>query len=153
MEPKKVCTITASVVKLICYVYYIIFMYHCLDLCRKRKPRKIRRKIGHRRSCELRHHNRWHQILQLVMKNQLVIYRDGNRAGRTRIYVSRIHTREVKPNPYPYPFTLVGTDLYPYPYPPSIRYPTDIRYQPRPLKLQHHSSGNLSQINIPIAFQ
>jgi hypothetical protein len=54
--------------------------------------------------------------------------RDGNRAGRTKIYVSRIHTREVKPNPYP--FTLVGTDLYPYPYPPGMRYPTDIRYPP-----------------------
>jgi hypothetical protein len=54
--------------------------------------------------------------------------RDGNRAGRTRIYGSRIHTHEIKPNPYPYPFTLVGTDLYPYPYPPGIRYPTDIRY-------------------------
>jgi hypothetical protein len=56
--------------------------------------------------------------------------RDGNRVGRTRIYGSRIHTHEIKPNPYPYPFTLVGTDLYPYPYPPGIRYPTDIRYPP-----------------------
>jgi hypothetical protein len=67
--------------------------------------------------------------------------RDGNRAGRTRIYGSRIHTHEIKPNPYPYPFTLVGTDLYPYPYPPGIRYPTDIRYPPaRPLKFQQHSN-------------
>jgi hypothetical protein len=56
----------------------------------------------------------------------LGIVRDGNRAGRTRIYGSRIHTHEIKPNPYPYPFTLVGTDLYPYPYPPGIRYPTEI---------------------------
>jgi hypothetical protein len=56
--------------------------------------------------------------------------RDGNWAGITRIYVSRIHTREVKPNPYPYPFKLVGMDLYPYLYPPGIRYPMDIRYPP-----------------------
>jgi hypothetical protein len=54
--------------------------------------------------------------------------RDGNRAGRTRIYGSRIHTHEIKPNPYP--FTLVGMDLYPYPYPLGIRYPMDIHYLP-----------------------
>jgi hypothetical protein len=54
--------------------------------------------------------------------------RDGNRAGRRRIYVPHIHTREVKPNPYPYPFTLVGTDLYSYPYPLGIHDPMDIRY-------------------------
>jgi hypothetical protein len=35
-----VCVIAASVVKLICCFYYIIFIYHCIDLCRKRKPRK-----------------------------------------------------------------------------------------------------------------
>jgi hypothetical protein len=28
--------------------------------------------------------------------------RDGNRVGSTRIYSSRIHTRETKLNPYPY---------------------------------------------------
>jgi hypothetical protein len=28
-------------------------------------------------------------------------HRDGNRAGRTRIYGSRIHTHEIKSNPYP----------------------------------------------------
>lgn len=37
---KKVCAIAASVFKLQCSLYYIIFMYHCIDLCRKRKPRK-----------------------------------------------------------------------------------------------------------------
>jgi hypothetical protein len=31
------------------------------------------------------------------------ITRDGNRVGSTRIYSSRIHTRERKLNPYPYP--------------------------------------------------
>jgi hypothetical protein len=34
---------------------------------------------------------------------QAVVTRDGNRAGSTRIYSSRIHTRETKLNPYPYP--------------------------------------------------
>jgi hypothetical protein len=58
------------------------------------------------------------------------LIRDDNQAGRTRIYVSRIHTREIKLNPYPYLFTLVCTYLYPYLYPPGIRYPTDIRYPP-----------------------
>jgi hypothetical protein len=29
--------------------------------------------------------------------------RDGNRAGSTRIYSSRIHTHATKLNPYPYP--------------------------------------------------
>ena len=35
------CAIAASVVKLKCCLYYIIFIYHhCIALCRKRKPRK-----------------------------------------------------------------------------------------------------------------
>jgi hypothetical protein len=73
--------------------------------------------------------------LAMSILHVVVVARDGNRVGRTRIYGSRIHTHEIKPNPYPYPFTLVGMDLYPYPYPPGIRYPTDIRYPPaRPLK-------------------
>jgi hypothetical protein len=73
--------------------------------------------------------------------------RDDNRAGRTRIYGSRIHTHEIKPNPYPYPFTLVGTDLYPYPYPSDIRYPMDIRYPPaHPLKSQQHSNTIVPEI-------
>jgi hypothetical protein len=32
-----------------------------------------------------------------------VVARDGNRVGSTRIYSSRIHTREKKLNLYPYP--------------------------------------------------
>jgi hypothetical protein len=38
---KKVCATAASVVKLKCCLYYIIFIYHhCTPLSRKRKPRK-----------------------------------------------------------------------------------------------------------------
>jgi hypothetical protein len=54
------------------------------------------------------------------------VCRDGNWAGSTRIYSSRIYTRETKLNSY----TFVGMDLYPYPYPPGIRYPVDTRYPP-----------------------
>jgi hypothetical protein len=71
--------------------------------------------------------------------------RDGNRAGRTRIYGSRIYTHEIKPNPYPYSFTLVGTDLsvpVPVGYPLSNGYPLPAR----PLKFQQHSNSIVTEI-------